>query len=282
MTDETRDVPAHVRASGSKRRVHRVQLETGVSLAYVEHGDPSGPTLLLLHAFGESLRCFDRLTPLLPETLRVLAIDQRGHGQADRPVHGYDLESLAVDIVAFMDAVGLSSVVLVGSSSGGYVAQQVAVQIPSRVSRLVLIGSPRSLRGRPEFSDEVDLLTDPIDPDWARAFLSSIPLCHDVPDWYLEDRVRDAVLIPADVWRASLAGLTTSPAPTDAGAISTPTLILWGDHDGLLTLEDQKTLTTKIPGSRFVVYEDVGHLVLWEQPERVARDITIFLRGLRA
>jgi rifampin ADP-ribosylating transferase len=281
MTGSTRDVPAHSGALSSKGQVRKIQLESGVSLAYVEQGDPSGPPLLLLHAWGESLRCFDRLTPSLPDSFRVLAIDQRGHGQADKPADGYDLQSLAVDIEAFMDAVGLPSVVLVGSSSGWYVAQQVVVQIPSRVSGLVLIGSPRSLRGRPPFADEVDALTDPLDPVWARGFLGWFPLCHDVPDSYFEDRVRDAVLIPADVWRASLAGLTTSRPPTDTGSISTPTLILWGDHDELLAREDQQNLVTKIPGSRLVVYEDVGHLVLWEQPERIARDITTFFQWLQ-
>ncbi len=281
MTDKTREVRDDDSTVGSTHEPRKIGLDTGVSLAYVEQGDRAGPAFLLLHAWGESLRSFDRLTPLLPASYRVLAIDQRGHGRADKPADGYDLESLAADVEAFMDAVDLPSVVLVGSSSGGYVAQQVAARIPVRVSGLVLIGSPRSLRGRPPFADEVDALTDPVDPDWAREFLGWFPLCHDVPGWYFEDRVRDAVLLPADVWRASLAGLTTSPAPTDTGSISTPTLILWGDRDGLLTREDQQTLATKIPGSRFVVYEDVGHLVLWEQPERVARDISTFIQGLQ-
>jgi rifampin ADP-ribosylating transferase len=67
-------------------------------------------------------------------------MDQRGHGDAGKPATGYDLESLGADIEAFMDAIGLSSAVLVGSSSGGYVAQQVAVHSPARVAGLVLVG----------------------------------------------------------------------------------------------------------------------------------------------
>jgi pimeloyl-ACP methyl ester carboxylesterase len=74
-------------------------------------------------------------------------MDQRGHGAADKPADGYTVVDLADDVVAFVDAVGLSSAVLLGSSSGGYVAQQVAVRTPYRVNRLVLVGSPRRLRG---------------------------------------------------------------------------------------------------------------------------------------
>jgi len=72
----------------------------------------------------------------------------------------------------------------------------------------------------------------------------------------------------------------SSPAPIEAGTIAAPTLILWGDHDGLLPREDQLALESAIPNSRLVVYEGVGHLILWEQPECVAADLTGFLRGL--
>lgn len=237
-----------------------------------------GRPVLLLHAWGESLRCFDRLAPLLPPSLHLVAADQRGHGDADKPTDGYGLESLGRDIEAFMDAVGLPSAVLAGSSSGGYVAQQVAMRCPDRVAGLVLIGAPPSLRGRPELADEVGRLTDPVDPAWVRGFLEAFPLLHDVPGWYLEDRLRDGLRIPAEVWQASLAGLTRSPAPIETGPISAPTLILWGDRDGLLAREGQDALATAIPGSRLRVYEGVGHLVLWERPEHVAADLAKFVQ----
>jgi rifampin ADP-ribosylating transferase len=253
-----------------------------VTLAFEDPGDRPGPAVLLLHAWLESLRSFDRLTPALPASHRVLALDQRGHGEADKPADGYDLDTLADDVVAFLDAMGLASVVLAGSSSGGYVAQQVALRYPRRVAGLVLIGSPRTLQGRPPFADQIDQLADPVDPAWVTQFLTWFPLFHEVPDWYLQDRIREAASIPAAVWQATLAGLTTSPPPTSLGTIRTPSLILWGDRDGLLAHEDQIALAEAIPNSQILVYQGVGHLVLWEQPERVATDITRFLRHAEA
>jgi pimeloyl-ACP methyl ester carboxylesterase len=265
---------------GADRITRRVHLPTGVTVPYLEQGDPQAAAVLLLHAWVESSACFDRMLQAMPPTLRIFAMDQRGHGDADKPVDGYALVNFADDIEAFMDAVGLRSAVLLGSSSGGYVAQQVAIQVPHRVDGLVLVGAPRSLQGRPAFADEVDRLTDPIDTTWVEESLTWFSRYHDVPDWYIKDRIRDGVRVPAHVWMAGLAGLTTAVPPSESGTITAPTLIVWGEHDELLPLEEGYRLVAAIPGSRLTVYEDTGHLVLWEQPERVATDLADFVAGL--
>ena len=261
-------------------RVRRVVLATGVSVPYVSAGPAAGAPVVLLHAWGESWRSFDRLLPLLPGTVHAVAMDLRGHGDADKPATGYSLAEVAADVVAFMDAAGVASAVLLGSSSGGYVAQQVAITSPHRVAGLVLIGSPRSLQGRPPFANEVDQLTEPVDAAWVRRFLAWFPRFHQVPPWYIDDRVQDGARMPAYVWRETLAALVSARPPTDTATITAPTLIVWGARDELLTRADQQALAAAIPASRLIVYQDTGHLVLWEQPERVASDLTAFVEGL--
>ncbi|MEP7036518.1 MAG: alpha/beta hydrolase [Actinomycetota bacterium] len=259
--------------------VCQLELATGVTLSYVSTGPASGTPVLLLHAWGESRRSFDRLVPVLP-TIHAIAMDQRGHGDAAKPKVGYSLEHFAEDVVAFMDAAGIAKAVLVASSSGGYVAQQVAVTWPHRVAGLVLVGSPRDLRGRPPFADEVQRLSDPVDPDWVRDSLTWFPRHHQVPQWYLDDRVQDGVAIPADVWRDTFNGLVAARPPTDTGTIAAPTLLIWGDCDELLTRQTQEALASAIPNSRLLTYADTGHLVLWEQPGRVASDLIAFMDAL--
>jgi rifampin ADP-ribosylating transferase len=260
--------------------VRQVVLATGVSVPFVSAGPAAGVPVVLLHAWGESWRSFDRLLPLLPDAIHAVAMDLRGHGDADKPAAGYSLAEVAADVAAFMDAVGIPSAVLLGSSSGGYVAQQVAITSPHRVGGLVLVGSPRSLQWRPSFADEVDQLTEPVDAAWVRKFLAWFPLFHQVPPWYIDGRVQDGVRMPAYVWRETLAGLVGARPPTDTATITTPALIVWGARDELLTREDQQALAAAIPASRLIVYQDTGHLVLWEQPERVASDLTAFVDGL--
>ncbi|MGY1604375.1 alpha/beta fold hydrolase [Geodermatophilus sp. SYSU D00815] len=254
-----------------------LHLSTGLRTGFTEAGDPDGrPALLLLHSWAASRREFARLQPLLPSWLRSVAVDLRGHGDADKPASGYDVPTLARDVVAVLDALDLPAAVLVGASSGGYVAQQVAVDAPGRVDGLLLAGAPRDLhRRRAPFADEVDRLRDPVDPAWVRAFTRGFT-DRPLPDWYVELCVEDALRIPAAVWRASLRGLGEAPAPTDSGAIRAPTLVVSGDRDHLLA-DQAAQLLAAIPHARPVRYRDAGHVVLWDEPERLAADIAAFL-----
>jgi len=257
------------------------RLSTGVSLPYLEQGDSSGLPLLFIHAWGESLGSFSRVLPLLPERIHAFAMDLRGHGGADKPPDGYAMAEHVADLAAFQDALGLEPCILVGSSSGGYVAQHFAVEQPTRTRGLVLIGAPRSLRGRAPFADEVDQLTDPIDRDWVRSSLEWFEFHQPVPADYLADRIDDGMGMPANVWKLTLAGYSEATVPTEAGTITAPTLIIWGERDKLLSHGEEAELAAAIPRSRLVIYESTGHMVLWEQPERIANDIAAFVPQAR-
>ena len=259
--------------------VRELRLRTGITVPCRIEGDAGAKPVLLLHAWGESRRSFDRLIPLLTG-FRMYAPDLRGQGEADKPEDGYSLAEQAEDAAAILDALDVPRAFVVGSSSGGYVAQQLAVAHPDRVAALVLAGSPLSLLGRTDFADEVDGLTDPLDEDWVRDSLSWFPLVHEVPRWYTENLVRDGLRMPAYAWKAILNGLCDATPPTESGTIRAPALILWGAQDNVLPRAGQEALAARIPGSVLKVYPDVAHPVLWECPERVAEDAAAFFRSL--
>jgi rifampin ADP-ribosylating transferase len=256
-----------------------LRLRTGIMVQCLVQGDDDAEPVLLLHAWGESRRSFDRLVPLLTG-FRVYAPDLRGQGDADKPPDGYSLSEQAEDAAAILDALKVPRAFVLGSSSGGYVAQQLAVSHPAKVAALVLVGSPLSLQGRTSFADEVDRLTDPLDEDWVRDSLTWFPLIHEVPPWYLEDRVHDGLRMPAHAWKAILNGLCEATPPTESGTITAPTLILWGAEDNLLPRSGQEALAARIPGAVLKVYPGVGHVVLWECPEQVAEDAAAFFSSL--
>ena len=123
--------------------LRRIPLATGIELADHEFG--AGEPVLLLHAWSETHRSFQRLVPLLPRTWHLIVPDQRGVGDSARPDRGYALTDFAADTIGLLDALGLHSAWLVGTSSGGYLAQQVAVDHPSRGPRT----RPDRITGRP-------------------------------------------------------------------------------------------------------------------------------------
>ena len=259
----------------------RLRLTTGLATTVWDYGG-GPPPLLLLHGWAASRRSFAALLPLLSGRVRVVTVDLRGHGEADKPSTGYELDTLAADVVATLDALEIPRGVLVGASSGGYVAQQVAVDAPERVAALVLAGAPRDLRGRPPFADELERISDPVDPDWVRTFTAGFTDLDRLPSWYVDLMVDDALRLPAAIWMATLNGLTTSPPPTDVGVIHAPTLVVSGGRDGLLGREQTAALVAAIPGAQWIEYPDTGHLVLEEQPARLAADILAFVAALPA
>ncbi|WP_157987935.1 alpha/beta fold hydrolase [Jiangella endophytica] len=257
--------------------MRRVMLATGVELAVHEVGD--GEPMLLLHAWGETHRVFDRLVPLLPRSLRLVIPDQRGVGESAKPAGGYTLHDAAADMVALLDALGLDACWLAGTSSGGYLAQQVAVHHPERVRGLVLIGAPSDL-GQPlpaAFDELLSSFHDPVTQGDVEALNGALPLHAPVPETFLDDQLTAALTIPTGVWRAVIDGLVAAVPPIRTGPVTVPTLILWGAEEDVLPAGQAHELAAAIDDSRLVTYERTGHLVLWERPERVAADIAAFV-----
>lgn len=267
-----------------ERRQGSARLPDGTTLPYVEQGDASGDPVVLLHAVGESWRSWSRLLPHLPPGLRALAVTQRGHGDADAPMEGYSVAETAADVVAVLDVLGIERAVLAGTSSGGLAAQQVAVDHPSRVRGLLLVGAPRGLRDLPvpNWVGDSAVLPDPVPEAFARASVEGFPVGRALPADFVTAMVEDAMRVPARVWRAVVRGLLEAEPPTDRGTVTVPTTVLWGDRDDVLPREDEERLVAAIPGARLVVYEGAGHLLLWEEPERVAADLVALVRSLPA
>jgi rifampin ADP-ribosylating transferase len=257
--------------------MRRVSLATGVDLAVDEHGE--GVDVLLLHAWGETHRTFDRLVPLLPPWMHLVVPDQRGVGASAKPADGYSLTEAVDDVIALLDAMAIDACWLLGTSSGGYLAQQVAVDHPHRVLGLVLVGSPSNLhQSLPEgFLDFLSTFHDPVTRKDLDALNGALPLHNPVPDSFVEDQMTAALTIPRHVWRATIDALVAADPPISQGSIRAPTLILWGGEEDVLPAGQADELHAAIEDSRVVTYEGVGHLVLWERPERVAEDVTAFI-----
>lgn len=248
----------------------------------MDSGSRDGPAVVLLHAYADSWRSFERVLPLLPVPVRAVAPTQRGHGDASKPEAGYAVHDFAEDLTLLLDSLGLERATLVASSSAGFTAQRLALDRPERVAALVLMGTPWSLAERVQglgILETVAALRDPVGLDFAREFVVGTS-SERVPAAVLDAMAAESAKVPAHVWKATLRGLVDARPPA-AGAIRAPTRVVWGDRDTIVPREDQERLCAAIPESRLVVCEGAGHAVHWEQPEWVAREIAAFVGELQ-
>ena len=137
------------------------KLSTGITMKYIEAGDPTGTPAIFLHGYTDSSRSFSvviqYLMTLRPD-LRVLALDMRGHGGssmpsaescASDPATCFRAADFAADLLSFMDNLGLKQAYIVGHSLGTMVAQEFALTHPHRISRMALLGTGASTMNNP-------------------------------------------------------------------------------------------------------------------------------------
>ncbi len=250
-------------------------------LPYAEVGDPAGIAVLFVHAYVESWRYLEAVLERLPPFIHGYAPTQRGHGDADRPRDGYRPADFAADLVAFMDTVGIRQAVLVGTSSGGLVAEVVAGS-SGRVSGLVLISTPATLAEKPgvaEMWKTIALLEDPLDRVFVEDFVRATSP-ERLPEKLIDMLVDESLKAPARVWKETLRGLIETDPTAILDRITTPTLLIWGDHDSVVPRSDQDTILNGIRGARLVVYPGVGHGAHLERPDRTVHDLTNFVADL--
>lgn len=266
----------------------------GDHVAYQDVGSGE-EALLLIHGMAGSSETWRAVIPQLSRKYRVIAPDLLGHGKSDKPRGDYSLGAFAVWLRDLLDEVGVSRATVVGQSLGGGVAMQFVYQHPDYCQRLVLISSGG------------------LGPDvgWTLRLLSApgaeliLPVIAPGPVLTVGNKLRSwlssaGLQSPrgAEMWSAysSLsdgqtrqAFLRTLRSVVDhrGQAVSAlnrlhltaelPTMIIWGDHDGIIPVEHGYAVHEARPGSRLEVLEGVGHFPHVERPSEVVDLIDDFI-----
>jgi pimeloyl-ACP methyl ester carboxylesterase len=258
-----------------------LQFADGTSINYGRSGPAAEPDIVFLHGWPDSWRSFQPVMDALPDGVSAISISLPGFGGSDATASPSRPSDLARAAIAVCDALGVARALFVGHSLGTLVAQRLAERRPDLVGGLVLIGAMAEVPI--ELVDElrsiVAAFTDPIDEAFIREFQAST-LAAPIPDARFEMIVAESLRLPATVWRSTVAGMRADRRSGPVG-ITVPTLLIWGDQDGLALRDQQDRLLAAIPTARLDVYPGCGHSPNWEQPERVAGEIAAFTRGLR-
>jgi len=241
-----------------------------------------GKPLLLVPGIGCSADLWEPFIAYFPNR-RVVSFDAPGAGRSSTPLFPVPVESLAALAVAVLDDRGIECSDVIGFSYGGAVAQQLAHDHPERVDRLVLAATTcgwGSYWGSP---GALGAMATPL------RFYSASYFERIAADIYGGATGRDLVkrrgaigarrrLPPSSYGYAmQLLGSMSWSSYRFLPQIRHETLVVCGDDDPLVPVANAKMLAERIPRAKLAVVERAGHLLLWDEPERIAPQIGAFL-----
>lgn len=255
--------------------MERIEI-AGISVEALIAG--SGPPLLFLHGgdyFAQHREFFDRLA----RHWRVVVPRHPGFGNSERP-HGFrtvhDLAYLYLDLLERGD---LGKATLVGSSFGGWVALEMCIRCVDRIDRLVLIDSVGVKFGGREERDIADIYALASEEVLRRSFFDPARMAPDyarLSDDELTAIARDRQATALYGWRPYM----HNPGLRQwLHRVSVPTLVIWGENDGVVTQDYGHKLCRSLPNSRFEAIREAGHYPQIERPDEVADAIGRFARA---
>jgi pimeloyl-ACP methyl ester carboxylesterase len=259
----------------------------GRRLAYEEVApdDPQG-TVLLLCGIGSKRQGWYKQLPVLGRRFRTLALDYRDVGDSDPAAEQYTILDLADDAYGLAHALGIDRASLIGISMGGFIALELALSHPEFVDRLILVVTSAGGTTHVPTSPDVMRALMPTGGEFetgegARRVCSLVagPGFAERHPEAIEEFVEIAQHNPMHVeaYLRQLNACRAHDVVERLSEISAPTLVIHGDADPLVLIENGRHLAANIPGATLVVYEGVGHIPEVECFERFNDDLVSFL-----
>jgi len=263
----------------------------GIRFAYRRFGTAGGvPLVFNIHFTGTMDHWDPAVTDGLAQDREVILFDNAGISGTSGEVP-QSIEEMAANAAAFIKALGLTQVDVLGFSMGGLIAQQLALAEPQLVRRLILVGTgPRSGEGMqsltPEAQDIFGAAYEEPDHLWLRVHFSPSEASQAAGRKFLQRfRLRTEDRDPEandKVAPAQLAALAKWGAPREnpfdyLKALAQPTLVINGDNDVIIYSINSWILQQNIPNAQLIIYPDANHGSLYQYPERFVTHAAQFL-----
>jgi 3-oxoadipate enol-lactonase len=253
----------------------------GIDTHYVLDDRSGGPMLTFVHQLGGDLTVWDQLAGHFRHRYGVLRYDVRGHGASAISREPFGFAHLAADLHAMLDAAGVTTTHLIGMSMGGMIAQQFAIDYPSRVLSLTLCDT--SSRTPPEARDMWNQRAALVRREGTSALASATMERWFTPDFRRTHRetvekICDVLLRTAsEGYAMACEALRDFDAHARVTALRMPTLAVAGRYDGGTPVAVTEALAQAIQGAHFEVLE-AAHLAPVEESHRFAALLETFLR----
>ena len=257
-----------------------------IDVYYEVHGD--GFPLLMIMGLSANIDWWDpRLIQETSKRYKTVIFDNRGAGQTDKPKVAYTIGMFADDTAGLMDALKIKRAHILGISMGGMIAQEFALNHPEKVEKLVLCSTTCGASSSVQPSAQVvGLLMRPregmteeeVVKNWIELLFTEDFLKGNA---FLMSVVTQQLLkvpIQSDAYQRQIGAILNFDTYQRLQEIKAPTLVMHGKKDILVPPENAKIIADKIPGAKLAYFENSGHALFSEEPEKVNKALLEFLK----
>ncbi|WP_027087473.1 alpha/beta fold hydrolase [Cohnella panacarvi] len=252
----------------------------GIRISYATYGE--GFPLIAISGKDSNMEWWH---PAVKEALsannRLILLDNRGTGRSEVPPESYGISDMAQDVVGLMDALGISQAHILGQSMGGMIAQEIAIEYPERVAKLILASTTCGVtRVRPSLRMLKWMFRKPsvFSPRDTLNMLYSKTYMREYADKIAEAAERMGSFPPS---ARTMAVHKEASRKFDSlarlGRIVSPTLIIHGHRDWVFRPPHAVLLARYIPDSKLLMYANAGHGVLSQEHRKVMEEIRRFI-----
>lgn len=223
----------------------------GVSVNYLDYGNESGKTIVLLHGWGQNIEMMDMLGKPFMKKYRIINIDLPGFGKSEEPKDVWALEDYVSMLEELLKKLNIEKPILIGHSFGGRISIKYAGT--HEVEKIVLLGSPFRPSGKKSFKTKV------------LKFLKKVPVIKNLEGWAKTKLGSRDYKNASTVMRGVLVKAINEDLSEYAKNINAPVLIIFGDRDTEVPISEAQVLEKLIKNAGLVTYEGCTHYAYLER-----------------
>lgn len=256
------------------------------NIYYEIHG--RGEPLLLIMGYGANCQWWYPQIPVFSQEYQVIAFDNRGSGQSDKPDIPYTMEMMVGDTVGLLEAIGIDAAHVYGVSMGGMIAQEFALRYPEKVISLILACTTPG--GRNSVLPDEEAMTFLFDlesrkgltlEEQARQLLPFLFTQEfiDRSSKFMDELIAGMIeyVTPLHGYRRQGEAIKGFNAYDRLPEIKAPTLVVSGTTDRLIPVENSRIIASRIPGAELVIFENMSHGFLFEALKKANETVLDFL-----